>query len=146
MSAAGAGMPWSPQQLAWLQAMGHVVYLSPEAVPLAPPVADAVDTAAPSRPATRTAASPAAPVRRAPPAPASTPLRHAPDAGRGGAAMRLPDRLHIALLRASGRGPADPQVQALLQACSLADLRADPAAKRALWPRLRALRRARPAG
>ncbi|MEE7547555.1 alanine acetyltransferase, partial [Xanthomonas sp. Kuri4-1] len=53
----------------------------------------------------------------------------------------LPDRLQMALLRACGRNPADPQTQQLMATWPLAELRGNPAAKRALWPQLRALRR-----
>ncbi|HDS1191655.1 hypothetical protein V3O09_21185 [Stenotrophomonas maltophilia] len=72
----------------------------------------------------------------------------APAAGRplpGGNArqpvVRLPDRLQIALLRASGCNPNDPATQALMDSWPLDQLRQDPAAKRALWPQLRALRK-----
>ena len=52
------------------------------------------------------------------------------------------DPLAHALLRAAGRSPDDADAAALLRELpSLASLRGDPAAKRALWPRLRALRR-----
>jgi hypothetical protein len=48
--------------------------------------------------------------------------------------------LQRALLRAAGRrDPADADLRSLLATAS--GLRADPVAKRALWPRLRALRR-----
>jgi hypothetical protein len=52
--------------------------------------------------------------------------------------------LASALLRAAGLDPATTDFEAWLRAQrlpSLASLRADPTAKRALWPRLRALRR-----
>lgn len=49
----------------------------------------------------------------------------------------------LALLRASGQNPSDPATQALMASWPLDALRADPAAKRALWPQLRALRRQR---
>ncbi len=55
---------------------------------------------------------------------------------------RLPDDplLH-ALLRAAARRPDDPDAHALVEAWpATARLRGDPGAKRALWPRLRALR------
>ncbi len=55
--------------------------------------------------------------------------------------VRLPDRLQIALLRASGCNPNDPATQALMDSWPLDQLRRDPAAKRALWPQLRALRK-----
>ncbi|HET6395425.1 MAG TPA: hypothetical protein VFF91_01130, partial [Pseudoxanthomonas sp.] len=54
---------------------------------------------------------------------------------------RLPDRLQLALLRASGLDPSDPATQAQMQSWPVEELRGDPAAKRAFWPRLRALRR-----
>jgi hypothetical protein len=57
-------------------------------------------------------------------------------------AARLPDRLQIALLRASGCNPNLPETQALMDSWPLAELRGNPPAKRALWPQLRALRRA----
>lgn len=60
-------------------------------------------------------------------------------------AVRLPDRLQIALLRASGCNPNDPETQALMASWNLDELRRSAAAKRALWPQLRALRkRSRP--
>ncbi|MCD7100267.1 alanine acetyltransferase [Stenotrophomonas sp. MMGLT7] len=140
MSAPGSHAPWSEQQLSWLQAMGHVVYLDPADVP-APAPAVAAEPA--SVPAARQEVPPRAraeplPRRAAAGAPPPNPPRRAAAAATG---FRLPDRLQIALLRASGRNPADPQVQALMASWPLAELRADPAAKRALWPQLRALRR-----
>ncbi len=65
--------------------------------------------------------------------------RARPASRRGG--VRLPDRLQIALLRASGCNPNDPQTRALMDSWPLDELRANPAAKRALWPQLRELRR-----
>ena len=54
------------------------------------------------------------------------------------------DPLAHALLRAAGRTATDADAAALLRSLPpLSTLRADPAAKRALWPRLRALRRGR---
>ena len=55
--------------------------------------------------------------------------------------MRLPDRLQLAMLRASGLDPADPAAQELMEQWPVERLRGDGAAKRAFWPRLRALRR-----
>ena len=50
-----------------------------------------------------------------------------------------------AVLRAAGRDPCDPAAQALMASLPpVRTLRADPAAKRALWPRLRAMRPRRP--
>lgn len=148
MNAAASTPLWSPQQQAWLQAMGYAVYLEggaldaplPQAVarPAAPAAADVA--AAPAPAATRPAPPPRreAPARTPPQAPATAPEAR-PAARRGG--VRLPDRLQIALLRASGCNPNDPQTRALMDSWPLAELRANPAAKRALWPQLRALRR-----
>ncbi|KLD78729.1 hypothetical protein Y886_08800 [Xanthomonas hyacinthi DSM 19077] len=58
--------------------------------------------------------------------------------------MRLPDRLQIALLRACACNPNDPATQALMATWPLAELRGNAAAKRALWPQLRALRKQAP--
>ncbi len=76
-----------------------------------------------------------APVAEDPAAPASA------RSGTRRAAVRMPDRLQIALLRASGCNPAAAETQALMASWNLDALRADPAAKRALWPQLRALRK-----
>lgn len=141
MSAAAIAEPlWSDLQRSWLQAMGYAVYLdratavTEPAVEASPSVA--VELRRPSRPA--------APARRvAPSAPSASTTTDRPSAtpvvrrARAG----LPDRLQIALLRASGCNPSDPQTQRLMASWPLEALRADPAAKRALWPQLRALRR-----
>lgn len=156
---------WSPAQQAWLQAMGYTVYhdgqLAAELdAALQLSVAEAEAAAAPvhseaPRPLQprAEASSDRAPVqyeRAAPPA-RTTPVvapDTAPAASRplpGGHArqpsVRLPDRLQIALLRASGCNPNDPATQALMDSWPLEQLRRDPKAKRALWPQLRALRK-----
>ncbi len=150
MNAAASTPLWSPQQQAWLQAMGYSVYLEggaldaplplpqPAARGARPPVPDAGPGAAPA-PA-RAAPPPrrGLPPRMAPDAPAAPPLAR-PAPRRAG--VRLPDRLQIALLRASGCNPNDPQTRALMDSWPLDELRANPAAKRALWPHLRELRR-----
>lgn len=138
---------WSSQQQAWLQAMGYTVYLEGGALdaPLvaaapvrevAPPFAE-VDSPAPPR----TAPVPVrrAPVGDAPGTPVTAATVVAPARRAGG--LRMPDRLQIALLRASGLNPNEPQTRALMDSWPLAELRANPAAKRALWPQLRALRK-----
>jgi hypothetical protein len=149
MSEVAANEPlWSDLQLSWLQALGHTVYLDRTAVVAAPSsVADVapvheVETHRPVRPAAP--ATTPAPVRRsAPAAPPPEAVREervaAPMARR--ARVGLPDRLQIALLRASGCNPNDPETQRLMASWPLEALRADPAAKRALWPQLRGLRR-----
>lgn len=156
---------WSPAQQAWLQAMGYTVYhdgqLAAEldaALQLsvanaearaAPPAGPAqVDAAAHGRPGGAEAvARPErpAPPRREPPvtAPDTAPAtaRPMPSGNARQPVVRLPDRLQIALLRASGCNPNDPATQALMDSWPLDQLRHDPAAKRALWPQLRALRK-----
>jgi len=54
------------------------------------------------------------------------------------------DPLLHALLRAAGRGIDAPDAAALCRGWMPVERLRDPAAKRALWPRLRALRAARP--
>ncbi|HEL3825195.1 TPA: hypothetical protein UM684_003467 [Stenotrophomonas maltophilia] len=157
---------WSPAQQAWLQAMGYTVYhdgqLAAEldaALQLSVAEADAA-----AAPAVEQVRAPIAPAREPPveakpgsrqerpvPPRRETPVSApdtAPAAARplpGGNArqpvVRLPDRLQIALLRASGCNPNDPATQALMDSWPLDQLRQDPAAKRALWPQLRALRK-----
>ncbi len=128
---------WSDLQVSWLQAMGHTVYLDRSLEP-----APAVQAAVPAR---SEAGSTAARPQRSPP-PRSSPEREDVVAAVRAAPPRrtrvgMPDRLQIALLRASGCNPAEPQTQQLMASWPLAELRGNPAAKRALWPQLRALRR-----
>jgi hypothetical protein len=158
---------WTPAQQAWLQAMGYSVLhegtlaaeleaaaaaaamaqaIEPPAVELSvAPVASRPAVPRQAPPAPRTAPEPAAPRAPVAPRPAAADHRDNDAAPRANAArrpsVRLPDRLQIALLRASGCNPNDPQTQALMDSWPLDTLRADPAAKRALWPTLRALRR-----
>ncbi|WHL20659.1 alanine acetyltransferase [Stenotrophomonas acidaminiphila] len=126
--------------------MGYAVYLEggaldaplpqPQTRAAAPAALEAAPAAAPTRapPPVRREAPPRLP----PEAPATAPQAR-PAPRRGG--VRLPDRLQIALLRASGCNPNDPQTRALMDSWPLDELRANPAAKRALWPQLRELRR-----
>lgn len=157
---------WSPAQQAWLQAMGYTVYhdgqLAAEldaALQLSVAEADAAAAASaePVRagsasmrehPAEAAAAPhqgrPAPPRRETPvtaPDTAPAPVRPLPGGNARQPVVRLPDRLQIALLRASGCNPNDPATQALMDSWPLDQLRQDPAAKRALWPQLRALRK-----
>lgn len=157
---------WSPAQQAWLQAMGYTVYhdgqLAAEldaALQLSVAEADAAAAAsaepvragsatARDRPAEAAPAPhqerPAQPRRETPvtaPDTAPAPVRPLPGGNARQPVVRLPDRLQIALLRASGCNPNDPATQALMDSWPLDQLRQDPAAKRALWPQLRALRK-----
>ncbi|UQA71073.1 DNA polymerase III subunit psi [Stenotrophomonas maltophilia] len=156
---------WSPAQQAWLQAMGYTVYhdgqlaaeldaalqlsVAEAEAAAAPPAEPARAGTAPSSREPRAESAPAARQERPAPrreTPVSAPDT-APAAGRplpGNArqpVVRLPDRLQIALLRASGCNPNDPATQSLMDSWPLDQLRHDPAAKRALWPQLRALRK-----
>lgn len=154
---------WSPAQQAWLQAMGYTVYHDGQlAAELDAALQLSVAEAAAEMPA---AVEPAPAPKREPRVPASAPRdEHAAPPARGPVpvaapdtlpaaarplptgnarepVVRLPDRLQIALLRASGCNPNDPATQALMESWPLQQLRQDPAAKRALWPKLRALRK-----
>ncbi|KRG66320.1 alanine acetyltransferase [Stenotrophomonas humi] len=140
---------WSTQQQAWLQAMGYTVYLEGSALDAlasaeaAMPAPVAVEIEPMAAPAPRAAPPPRreAPQASAPETPVTAASRPLSNAGRRAGGLRMPDRLQIALLRASGCNPNDPQTRVLMDSWPLAELRADPAAKRALWPQLRALRR-----
>ena len=143
MNGASPVSVWSASQQAWLQAMGYAVYLEGGALDALPPVQAGMPVvvapeAVPERPRAPARREPAP--RVSPEAPATAPETRAAPPRRGGG-PRLPDRLQIALLRASGCNPNDPRTRALMEGWPLAELRANPAAKRALWPQLRALRR-----
>ena len=125
---------WSSQQHEWLTALGHILYVQGTAEV---PVARVLEPAAPHR----EPASPVqAPARRAPRPEPSTVRAVEPASHR--AASRLPDKLHFALIRASGCNPnAEDAAAIIAQWPPSHELRGNPAAKRALWPQLRALRR-----
>lgn len=114
---------WSAEQREWLQAMGHSVMTLASDQAEEPAVAVAE---APAPAAQRPLAQAGATASRAEPSRPAAPAR-----GAGEALLR-------AVLRAARRGPDDPAVLALFDAQAL---RGNAAAKRALWPRLRALRR-----
>jgi len=148
--------PWSPQQRRWLQALGHAVLrVGGDEVEALPDTDAAVATtrhaekvvAPVSRPVPPDQASSAAPARRAPPSASveADPL-DAPAAASAARAAprrpsRLPDRLQLAMLRASGLDPSDPAAQEAMAQWPVDRLRGDGSAKRAFWPQLRALRR-----
>lgn len=117
---------WTPEQHQWLRAMGHSVWQ------VATPGAD-IEASAPAddRDARREAAELLRQDER--------PQRRAPVSPPARAATPAPDRLLAAVSRAARRAPGDADVIALLP--DVAALRGNAAAKRALWPRLRALRR-----
>lgn len=136
---------WSAQQREWLQALGHPALAlagAPEAAPPARQEPQAVSARTdveprasaperrPERPAERaTTATPATPTTPTTPTTPATPARSGDDA------------LLRAVLRAAGRRPDAPPDEAVLNLYDAATLRGYPAAKRALWPLLRSLRR-----
>ncbi|CAE6819435.1 alanine acetyltransferase [Xanthomonas arboricola] len=144
---------WSDLQVSYLQALGHTVYLDRDSVDAAAAPDETTErapAAAPPRveraPPTPAPAAPPGVRRSAPAAPADVPQAVATassTAPQRRSRVGMPDRLQMALLRASGCNPGDPNTQALMASWPLAELRGNPAAKRALWPQLRALRRRR---
>jgi hypothetical protein len=122
---------WSPQQHEWLQAMGHQVWALGGAQSVesgSQAVSNAQDAPADARREAAALLKGEAAVRARPAAPAPAPREPA-----------RADRLLLAVLRAAGRDSNDADVAALVT--DLASLRGNAAAKRALWPHLRALRR-----
>lgn len=139
---------WSSQQHEWLKVLGHTLYVPgwaeapvAAAVPVAAVQAPAVNKPAVDKPAvSKDAVSrQPSPGRRAPePESIVKPLAEAPRR----APSHLPDRLHFALIRASGCNPnAEASASIIAQWPPSASLRGNPAAKRALWPQLRRLRK-----
>jgi hypothetical protein len=121
---------WSAQQREWLQAMGHTVLALAGAEAVAEPAPAQRGGERSDAGAANDASSRSEPAReRATPAQAG---RNPPAPGGADSALLRN------LLRAARRDAGDAQVLALFDAPAL---RGDPAAKRALWPRLRALRR-----
>lgn len=154
---ADAPVLWSSEQHAWLQAMGLTVYAEASTIvwPPAPAArpAPAFENLAPAAsrrvpPMADSEVAASAPRRAPVSAPVTSPNGDRPTASRpprrtAGRIAGMPDRLMLALLRASGQNPNDPATQALMASWPLDELRANPASKRALWPQLRALRRQR---
>jgi len=125
---------WTAEQREWLQAMGHTVWSAAPADALAAerqPDSQSHDEPVASGPrgAMREAAALLARDERAP---RPAPSRPAPGRAQGG------DRLMQSLLRAAG-GADETRVIEIVG--DIATLRGNAAAKRALWPRLRALRK-----
>lgn len=161
---------WDPQQREWLQAMGHslLVLVGDEPAEGRAPQCENVDGVGRVRGADagEHAAAPArepievkSPVRVRPAAP--PPVPHEPtapippvrprtdpaaklaalEAARRGAARTATGPLGEALLRATGQAPAAAARVLRELAVDPAALRDDPAAKRALWARVRQLRK-----
>ena len=115
--------PWSAEQTQWLQAMGHQVWTLP---------------AADASPAQATTTIPEAAARLKPATLERTERPRQASASRA-PAPAAQDRLMQAILRAVNRTAGDVAVSTLLPDPSR--LRGNAAAKRALWPQLRRLRR-----
>jgi hypothetical protein len=133
-------LPWDAQQREWLAALGHdllALALAPADTGARVGAPAALAPREPERPAERDSArerSSERPVERA--AAASGPMpATAARAPVGSALLR-------ALAQAARRAPDDGEFLRALP--PLASLRGNPAARRALWPRLRALRRGAP--
>ncbi|WP_222565708.1 hypothetical protein [Novilysobacter antarcticus] len=157
---------WTVQQHEWLQALGHPVLLlvgdpALEAPPAPPPAAPAVAGAARSvRPVQVARPSPSIKPISAPDAPApgtvagarrtdAAAKKAALEAARGARRSARPsllpsdDPLLLAILRASDMEATVFEVAAQAWRIDLARLRAEPAAKRALWQQMRKTRRNR---
>ncbi|MGX5730489.1 alanine acetyltransferase [Pseudoxanthomonas beigongshangi] len=151
----GQEIPWSAEQQGWLAALGYTVWTTGAPISAEAEPAEAIVPATAPAPVARAVPSPDAnpdrEPRRAPAAPRiaptldsspAAPERPRAPAPRSRPASRLPDRLHFALIRASGCNPnAEGAAEIFAQWPASSELRGNPAAKRALWPRLRALRR-----
>ncbi|KAF1708972.1 alanine acetyltransferase [Pseudoxanthomonas kalamensis DSM 18571] len=129
---------WTAEQHGWLEALGHKVWIAgslPAAAQQAPVTEAHAET-------TTRVRETAPPPRRAPVPPPATDTPPASNGFGRRLPTRVPDRLHFALIRASGCNPSAPgMAEVIAQWPPSAELRGNPAAKRALWPRLRALRK-----
>lgn len=150
------GSPWNAQQQRWLRALGHAVLRvggepEPSGILQAPAEVPSPRPSPEPQRGMRVAVDEVAP-RRASPTVSATATVDA-DTGVGADSpqrpavrrpVRLPDRLQLAMLRASGLDPADPAALATMAQWPVERMRGDAAAKRAFWPQLRALRRRKP--
>lgn len=129
--------PWSAQQLCWLQAIGYTVYMDRKTFP-EPASTNKTPSTMPENGAMPEIQDRTYGMEMLTIAHSRTNTTPVPQ--RWGH-ISIPDKLQIALLRACAAGPSDPQIQQIMEAWPLAQLRADPHAKRALWPQLRTIRR-----
>ena len=116
MSAGAHDLPWTGEQREWLQALGHDVLM------LAPVGSDVR-------------------AERDRPSSAEMPANSRAGAGAAKPASSVSPLLR-ALARAAGRSEGDAEFLKTVPDISV--LRGNPAARRALWPRLRALRKRKP--
>ena len=138
---------WSSQQLSWLGALGFQVYtraspITPTSLQVRGQKEKGRQTTAPAVAHPVTMPSQKAPLSAQQSAPgiiAQTPVRsHQP---LSLASIQFPDRLQLAMLKACACDPSRPDIAQLMAQWPLDDLRANPNAKRLLWPQLRRLRR-----
>ncbi|UHQ22640.1 alanine acetyltransferase [Lysobacter sp. 5GHs7-4] len=127
---------WSAQQREWLQALGHPALALATAGDAPPPRA-----AEPVPVQARAATEPRAAATAEPTRSQETPQARTPERARPAPSTNNDDALLRAVLRAAGRHPGAAPDAAVLALYDAAALRGYPAAKRALWPLLRSLRR-----
>lgn len=108
------GLPWSSEQREWLQALGHDMLML---VPAGSGVRVEADQ----------------------PSHTAVPVKPRPSAGGAAKPVSAASPLLRALARAAGRREDDAELLKTVPDPSV--LRGNPAARRALWPRLRALRK-----
>ncbi|HEY5851600.1 MAG TPA: alanine acetyltransferase [Lysobacter sp.] len=120
---------WTAQQQQWLQAMGHQVWTLGGAQSVEAAAEHAPAHAPRDRSLREESLREAAALLKGESAPQARNATRAP----------APDRLMAAVFRAAGRNSGDDAVAVLVP--DIAALRGNAAAKRALWPNLRALRR-----
>jgi hypothetical protein len=126
---------WTAQQQQWLQAMGHQVWTlgGAQSVEAAADTVAAIEHAPAQAPRDRSLRDQS--LREA----AALLKGEGASQARNAARAPAPDRLMAAVFRAAGRNGGDDAVAVLVP--DIAALRGNAAAKRALWPNLRALRR-----
>lgn len=138
---------WSSQQLSWLGVLGLQVYT--RASPLGPTSSQVrgqkekggSQIVAPTvvRPVTMPSEKARLSAQQSAPTIAQTPAHS--QQPRSLSSIQLPDRLQLAMLKACACDPSRPDIAQLMAQWPLDDLRANPDAKRLLWPQLRRLRR-----
>ncbi|MDR2872309.1 MAG: alanine acetyltransferase [Xanthomonadaceae bacterium] len=134
----------TPQQRQWLDVLGYTVYEQGTATAVPESVIDTVSFPISAETPGRSATSRLRPVSTATEARKETRKAVPDDSGSYRSLGRhLPDRLLLALLRASGCNPEHPETQKIIATWPVAELRGNPAAKRTFWPQLRTLRKQR---
>jgi len=127
---------WTTQQQAWLRALGHTVWRYGNALSVL-----AALPKPPSSTPTEVATSTQVATEHEPPT--SKVLQAAENVPQAPALLStsVPNPLLLALIRAGRFNPNQEPIRSLMAQWPLDELRGNPAAKRAFWPQLRALRR-----